>query len=146
MILIVALGQASSQAVQPVQACSLFSSCSITTSPRNRSGSNCLVSGYCCVIFSFRWCNAYLPVSFIPVSSDLTPLKTSCMYFIMNISVTDILPLRGNDHSQFLFDATKQFLLSSEQNPDFDTYRESACLPAKAGRNGSPIKELQLGK
>src|SRR4051812_39356277 len=34
-IFIVALGQANSQAVQPVQACSLFSSCGITTSPLN---------------------------------------------------------------------------------------------------------------
>ncbi len=54
MILMVALGQASSQAVQPVQACSLFSSCGMITSPRKRSAIFKVerLSGYCSVIIS----------------------------------------------------------------------------------------------
>ena len=54
MILMVPFGQASSQAVQPVQRCSLFSSCGITTSPLNRSGNFnvSLLSGYCWVMIS----------------------------------------------------------------------------------------------
>ncbi len=54
MILMVPFGQAISQAEQPVQACSFFSSCSSTTSPRKRSAkfSVSRLSGYCSVMIS----------------------------------------------------------------------------------------------
>ena len=54
IIFMVPFGQANSHAVQPVHACSLFSSCGITTSPRKRSDNCCFTSGYCCVIISLR--------------------------------------------------------------------------------------------
>jgi hypothetical protein len=74
-ILMVPFGHASSQAVHPVQACSLFSSWVITTSPLKRSGSTsvALLSGYCSVIDSLLCRTKYLPVSLMPVSSDLMP-------------------------------------------------------------------------
>ena len=52
------LGQASSQAEQPEQVCSLFSSCGMVTTPQKRSNifNVSLFSGYCCVIISLRAC------------------------------------------------------------------------------------------